>query len=345
MTNTPIIRLERVSKQYDATTVVDTVTLNVHQGDLLVLLGSSGCGKTTTLRLVAGLERPNQGLIWLDGRAVAGAGQWVPPEERRIGMVFQDFALFPHLSVQENIAFALQDTRGQDRQRRVNMLLDLVGLSGLGKRYPHQLSGGQQQRIALARALAPQPSVVLLDEPFSNLDAALRKTMREEVRRILQATETTAIFVTHDQEEALSLADTVAVMQAGEILQVGQPDELYRFPASLDVATFLGETNLIPGQAKGDSAHTFLGALPLARPAIGEVTVMIRPESLILSPASTGATVSQVRFYGYYQTLLLDVPDQPTPLLVRVWADETYHPGDVVAVDVRGPVVGFVSGS
>jgi iron(III) transport system ATP-binding protein len=336
---TPVIQLEGVTKTYDAVTAVDHVSVSVTQRQLLVLLGSSGCGKTTTLRLVAGLERPNTGAVYLEGRPVADDAHWVQPEDRHIGMVFQDYALFPHLSVRQNIEFALL-RRDRDKRKRVREMLSLVGLDGLGERFPHQLSGGQQQRVALARALAPAPSVVLLDEPFSNLDAALRKTMREEVRRILHEANATAIFVTHDQEEAMSLADRVAVMQAGEVLQIGDPATLYRYPAKLDVATFLGETNFIPGEASGKVAVTPLGTLSLVRPAEGDVSVMVRPESLSLVPDPEGdAVVKAVRFYGYYQMVTVAVGD--LTLTARVWAQTYVTEGEHVRLEVLGQVVAF----
>jgi iron(III) transport system ATP-binding protein len=239
----PVVQLQSVSKRYDSVVAVNQVSLEVKQGEILVLLGSSGCGKTTTLRLIAGLERPEAGHILLNGQTVADAKTWVAPELRQIGMVFQDYALFPHLTVGKNIAFPLKSMKKRDIDVRVNELLDLVGMAGLADRFPHQLSGGQQQRVALARALASRPSVVLLDEPFSNLDTALRKQVREEVRYILKQSGATGIFVTHDQEEALSLADRVAVMFEGVLHQHDTPERLYNAPANQKVASFIGEAN------------------------------------------------------------------------------------------------------
>jgi iron(III) transport system ATP-binding protein len=336
-----VIDLKQVSKSYGNLTAVDEVSLSVNAGDLLVLLGSSGCGKTTTLRLVAGLEQPDSGEVWLDGRPVASNSTWVQPEDRHIGMVFQDYALFPHLNVQQNIEFALEAVpRRKNRRHRVSEMLSLVGLEGLGSRFPHQLSGGQQQRVALARALAAEPAVVLLDEPFSNLDAALRKTMREEVRRILQAANATAIFVTHDQEEAMSLADQIAVIQGGKLLQVGRPGDLYRCPNSLDVAMFLGEVNLISGHANGPSVETVLGTLPLSRSILGDVEVMIRPEAMTLMPDPDGpAHITDVRFFGYYQ--LLTVVQGGHEFEVRTWAQADYTVGQQVRLGVEGNVVAF----
>jgi iron(III) transport system ATP-binding protein len=341
LTSDAIIRLKEVSKHYDQTTAVDRVSLSVRKGTLLVLLGSSGCGKTTLLRLAAGLERPESGEVWINGALAAGANAWIPPEHRQIGMVFQDYALFPHLTASQNIAFALNGLRGRARAERIDEMLALVGLHGHADRFPYQLSGGQQQRVALARALAPAPLIVLLDEPFSNLDAGLRKTMREEVRRILTEADATAIFVTHDQEEAMRIGDEIAVMHAGKVVQVGKPDALYRYPSHARVADFLGDANYLPGQAQGDRVLTTLGALPLARPAHGTVKVMIRPEALTLQPSPGGdAIVTDSRYYGQYRIITLRHADDLI-LQARVWAQIEIEIGDRVAVSVQGDVVAF----
>lgn len=341
MNNNPIITLKSVSKYYGSVCAVDAVSLSIGRGQMLVLLGSSGCGKTTTLRLIAGLERADAGEIWLDGRMVAGKSTWIPPEQRRIGMVFQDYALFPHLNSTDNIAFPLRSLMPKQRRTRVAELLALVGMEGMGDRYPHQLSGGQQQRIALARALAPHPSVVLLDEPFSNLDAFRRKQVREEVRQILKAAGATGVFVTHDQEEAMSIADVIAVMQAGRIIQVGDPAALYRYPKLPEVADFLGEANRLPGTAHGLYVETALGTLPLARAAHGSVNAMVRPESLHIEHSTEhNATVESVRFNGYYQMVTVCLSDD-TRLDARVWAYFDVSIGDHVHIQVMGEVVAF----
>ncbi len=341
MTGSPIIRLNNVTKHYDNITAVDAVTLDVRRGEILVLLGSSGCGKTTLLRLIAGLERPNAGEVWLDSHLIAGRDAWVPPEQRQIGMVFQDYALFPHLTVAQNIAFALNKLRPKQQKPRIEAMLALVGLSGVGERFPHQLSGGQQQRVALARAMAPDPAVVLLDEPFSNLDAALRKFMRDEVRRILQAAGATAVFVTHDQEEAMSIADRVAVLNHGRLLQVGTPGDLYRYPKVRHVATFLGEANMIAGHAKGATVETALGPLQLTELTHGPVDVMVRPEAIVLHPHTDGAAqVAERRFFGHYQLIDVRLSDGST-VEARVWAQSDVVEGQRVDVSVNGDVVAF----
>ncbi|GAB4517249.1 MAG: ABC transporter ATP-binding protein [Anaerolineae bacterium] len=333
------IRLNQVSKSYGGVVAVNNVSLQVAKGTLLVLLGRSGCGKTTTLRLIAGLERPDSGEIWLGDQPVSSGSAWVPPEKRHIGMVFQDYALFPHMTVAQNIAFALDGlSRTQQRQRIADML-DLVGMGQIESRYPHQLSGGQQQRVALARALAPSPAVVLLDEPFSNLDAALRQTMREEVRRILREAQATAVFVTHDQEEALRLADKLVIMQEGSVLQSGAPDKVYRYPVNWDVAHFLGEINVLPGIAEGTQADTPLGTLSLANAAHGRVDILLRPEVLDIVPDTEGqGIITDVRYYGFYR--LVDVQYNHDLLLrVRIWSQDDFQVGDCVRILVKGDAI------
>lgn len=336
-----LLSCSQLSKAFGNVQAVSNLTLSVHEGAMLTLLGASGCGKSTMLRLIAGFETPDEGTITVGGRLLAGRGTFIPPESRQIGMVFQDYALFPHLSVADNIGFGLGG-RAKDNQARIAQMLALVGLDGYGKRMPHQLSGGQQQRVALARALAPAPRIVLLDEPFSNLDAALRKLMREEVRRILKETNTTAIFVTHDQEEALSLADVVAVMQGGRLLQIGTPHELYHIPTVRDVALFLGEANLLPASAHGDSAETPLGRVPLARAAHGTVEVMCRPEALQLTPSPNGiAQVIAVRTLGFYQLVQVRLTTTGQVLLARAWSHEIFDVGTSVEVRIVGHVAAF----
>jgi iron(III) transport system ATP-binding protein len=321
---------------------VHDVSIVLSHGQFLAVLGPSGCGKTTLLRLMAGLETPDGGEIWLNGQCVAGPGGWTPPEARRVGMVFQDYALFPHLSAADNVAFPIAHWPVQQRAQRVSELLRLVGLSARHAHYPHQLSGGEQQRVALARALASDPAVVLLDEPFSNLDAALRKSMRSEVHRILQQAGATTVFVTHDQEEALSIADVVAVMGHGSLLQSGSPHELYLFPATREVAEFVGEANFIPGMAHGDVVSCPLGTLPLTSPAQGMVEVMIRPEGVLLEPGPTAARaqVEQVTFFGHDQLMRLCLGNGMA-LHTRTGPRPDLKSGDFVNVVIPGPVMAY----
>jgi iron(III) transport system ATP-binding protein len=295
----PIVRCRGVRKAFGPTQALDGFDLDVRAGELLVLLGPSGCGKSTALRAIAGLERPDTGSIELAGVEVAGSG-WVPPERRRIGMVFQDWALFPHLDVRRNVGFGIP--AGPSRNERIDEVLRLVRLEGLEDRMPHELSGGQQQRVAIARALAPSPDVLLLDEPFSNLDAQLRAEVRAEVRALHRRTGTTAVYVTHDQEEALSLADRVAVMTQGRVLQTGTPHEIYAAPSSATVAALIGQSNLFDATVSGGIAATILGPIPAPGQPDGPVRVLLRPETVVFEPDPLGdARVRRVEFYGHDQ--------------------------------------------
>lgn len=336
------IRLQNVSKNYDQTRAVVNLDLTIPKSTITVLLGRSGCGKTTTLRLVAGLEKPDSGDVCIGDQQVSGSKVWVSATQRQIGMVFQDYALFPHLTVDQNIGFGLADLTATDRNNRIANLLDLVGLMGLESRYPHQLSGGQQQRVALARALAPSPDVILLDEPFSNLDASLRQTMREEVRNILHEAQVTTVFVTHDQEEALRLADELVVMDGGRVLQSGAPEDVYRYPTSLQVAQFLANVNVLSGEAKQGIVETSLGKLPLHNPdLVGAVDVILFPETISLMPDPQGTTlIDGVSYFGFHQLVTLRLQNGTT-LQARTWSHANIATGDRVQATVDSPVVAF----
>ena len=293
-----MICVHGVTKRFGAVTAVDAADLCVERGEFVALLGPSGCGKTTLLRLVAGFETPDAGEVKLGDRVVADASTWVAPERRRVGMVFQDYALFPHLTVAENVGFGLPR---RERGARVPIVLALVDLCGLGERYPHELSGGQQQRVALARALAPNPELVLLDEPWSNIDPLLRATMRDELARILRSIGVTVVLVTHDREEAFSLADRIALMREGSVVQAGPPEELYLEPANRWAAEFVGAGNFLPGQIEGDLVETLLGRFPVANlNGARVVEALIRPEQLELEldPAGRGEVVGR-EFRGH----------------------------------------------
>jgi iron(III) transport system ATP-binding protein len=297
------VRIDSVSKSFGATRAVAGVSLDVGAGELVAVLGPSGCGKTTLLRLIAGFERPDAGSIEAGEERVAGPGAWIPPERRRVGMVFQDYALFPHLTVERNVAFGLERRPRDERRTLTRTTLELVGLQHRADRYPHELSGGERQRVALARALAPEPEVVLLDEPFSSLDASLRADLRREVELILRDAGATALLVTHDQEEALSLADRLAVMRDGRLVQVGAPEEVYARPADRWSAQFLGEVNVLSGVARGGGVETELGVFDLPGAgdrAGGSLHVAVRPEQLELRPDSGGnAEVVEREFRGH----------------------------------------------
>jgi iron(III) transport system ATP-binding protein len=294
------VRLDGVSKSFGAVRAVREVTLELDRGELVAVLGPSGCGKTTLLRTIAGFERPDAGSVVVADQVVAGPGRFVPPERRRIGMVFQDYALFPHLTVRSNVAFGLAAKPRDERERLTRRTLELVGLQHKADRYPHELSGGERQRVALARAMAPEPALVLLDEPFSSLDASLRAGLRREVELILRDAEATALLVTHDQEEALSLADRLAVMREGRIVQIGAPEEVYVRPASRWAAQFVGEVNVLAGVAHGNGVETELGVFDLRAPASGSVHVAVRPEQLELRADHDGnAEVVAREFRGH----------------------------------------------
>ena len=284
------LRTLALTKRFGEVVAVDAVDLDVRSGEFLGVLGPSGCGKTTLLRLIAGFERPDAGGIEIGGRVVAGPRRMRAPEERRIGMVFQESALFPHLDVAGNIGFGIP-RRG--RETRVAELVALVGLAGLQHRMPHELSGGQQQRVALARALAPDPTLIMLDEPFSNLDATLRAQLRGEVREILRAARATTLFVTHDQAEALEISDRVAVMRAGRIEQLSTPDEIYLRPVNRFVAGFFGEANLLPGEVRHGEVQTLVGRFRAGGGALADgalAEVLLRPEQLHMLPVDRLAT-------------------------------------------------------
>jgi len=340
-----------VSKSFDGrVAVLDGVDVEVVAGSTLALLGPSGCGKTTLLRIVAGLELPDAGTVRVGEEILTGPGSYVVPERRRIGMVFQDWALFPHLSVARNVGFGLPRSERRSSPR-IDEALDLVGLAGLGDRMPSTLSGGQQQRVALARAIAPRPSVLLLDEPFSNLDASLRVQVRTEIHGLLVELGVTAIFVTHDQDEAFVLGDSVAVLADGRVAQAGPPDELYLRPVDRWVAAFVGDADFLPGAASGPVAQTVLGPIELEEPTHGPVDVLVRPVHLELDePGASGAsggaaaTVELVEYVGRDTTYLLRCEGRT--LRVRRPSFPVFGRGDDVVVRHRGgsarafPVVG-----
>ncbi len=337
------LRIEGLHKAFGTTEVLRGLDLVVPQGSLTAVLGPSGCGKTTLLRVVAGFERADSGRVLLAGREVCGPRTHLPPERRGVGVVPQEGALFPHLDVGANVAFGLPSRR-PGRRERVTEVLAMVGLAGFADRSPAELSGGQQQRVALARALAPDPEVVLLDEPFSALDADLRVSVRQQVREALAAAGATAVLVTHDQEEALSTADHVAVMDQGRFLQVGTPQDVYREPLDPLVARAVGEAFLLPAVSAGSRATTSLGEVDLvaaSRPGDGvprQGRVLVRPEQLHLGVPGTGVTceVRRVWFHGHDSTVHLLAPDG-SELVCRT--QDRVPPGPRVGVDVVGEVV------
>lgn len=334
--------LRGVTKSFGSVLAVDDVDLTVPEDSVTAVLGASGCGKTTLLRLVAGFLLPDAGTIRFGNQVVAGDGRAATPQQRKVGYVPQEGALFPHLDVAANIGFGLP--RAARRSSRVTDLLDLVELpASLATRHPHELSGGQQQRVALARALAPGPSVVLLDEPFSSLDAALRVSTGRAVVRALRAAHATAVLVTHDQDEALSLADQVAVMREGQVVQAASPRDVYTSPADVQVARFVGGAAVLPAEIRAGRARTVLGDLEISRGIPdGPAEVLVRPEQVALHDDSgVKARVEDVSYYGHDAAVALTVlPDGPG-LVARVSGIDVPTRGTTVAVTVVGPVVAF----
>jgi iron(III) transport system ATP-binding protein len=323
-----------VTKTFGANRAVDCADLQVRRGELVALLGPSGSGKTTLLRLIAGFETPDGGTVRIGGRAVVGDGVWEEPDRRRIGMVFQDGALFPHLTVGENLAF------GRPRAGRAQDCLALVGLADRADSYPHELSGGERQRVALARALAVDPEVVLLDEPFAALDEGLRAGLREEVATVLRTAGASALLVTHNQEEALSLADVVAVMRSGRIEQVGAPREVYERPASRWVAEFLGDADAVPGSVSDDVVTTELGSFP-ASGVRDRAEVLLRPEQvqIVGDGLGTVATVVGHSYFGHDQIVWLELPSG-IRLRSRTHGHASWKAGETVRVRFSGaPIV------
>jgi iron(III) transport system ATP-binding protein len=349
-----------IHKAFGAAQAVAGATVTVEEGQLVALLGPSGSGKTTLLRIVAGFDAPDAGTVRVGGRLVAGDGVWEEPDRRRVGMVFQDGALFPHLTVSRNVGF------GEPRAGRVDECLRLVGLADRAGSYPHELSGGERQRIALARALAIEPEVVLLDEPFASLDATLREALREEVAGILRDAGASALLVTHDQQEALSLADVVVVLRDGRVEQVGRPEEVYTQPASRWVAEFLGAADVVPGTASDGVVDCELGRFPADRALSGAVEVVVRPEAVALDAVTgddrvdgrggvggrngttgaggspNGAPGPKARvvgrsYYGHDQLVRVELPSG-LQLRSRTSGAFPWRPGDDVTVSVAGPV-------
>ncbi len=340
------IRIERLVKGFANRAVLNGVDLVVPAGQLVAILGASGSGKTTLLRVLSGFERADSGTVHIGGRQICGPGVHVPPEQRRIGYVAQEGALFPHLSVGANVVFGLKRSMRRDRFK-AEALLEGVGLpASFATRLPQELSGGEQQRVALARALAPAPTLVLLDEPFSALDAALRVETRNAVAQVLAAAGATALLVTHDQSEALSMGQRVAVLRAGVLVQVATPEALYRRPSDPELARFVGDAILFPGIISGHEVSCDLGVLPLAvRQADGAAWVMIRPEQIRLTcghaTGATGARVRDVTYYGHDASVTLSLIRGGQTLTARVFGHIVPQPGDEVSVAVEGPAMAY----
>lgn len=339
-----MLELKNLYKKYQRKDVwaVKNLSLQVPKGELLALVGESGSGKTTLLRMIAGFEVPDQGTISLNGREVFGPAVNVQPENRRIGMVFQDYALFPHLRVRDNILFGLQKAKKNVKQGRLEELLELVGLQTQAHKYPHELSGGQQQRVALARALAPQPDILLLDEPFSNLDEVLKEQMRSDMRHIIKNTSITAIFVTHDTRDALTTADRIVILKDGSMHQAGSPHEVYESPANTYVAGFFGQVNLLPATPTPTGYQTALGKIEATSPLHqhSESYLCLRPEHLELclpEEALFQGTVKEQMYLGSHQRIRLQVAE--LLLVLDLPASLDLRPGTKISCRIKGELL------
>jgi len=334
------LTFESITHRFGAVTAVSDMSLDVAPGEIVALLGRSGCGKTTLLRIAAGIERQTTGRLCLHGRVIADETRFEPPETRGIGFVFQDYALFPHLSVQDNVAFGLKRMSRHDASEVALRALERVGLRHHADDYPHELSGGEQQRVALARAIAPRPGVLLMDEPFSGLDRRLRDSVREETLSVLRETGATSLLVTHDPEEAMRMADRIALMSDGKLVQIGTPEELYLRPANLFAARFFSEINEIQGSAKAGRVETPFGVLAAKDLPDGPVTAAIRPSAFLLGDRGQPGHVLSARFLGDTDLLEIAVDGQDDPLRVRAPAGLWREGSDVtISFDARQALV------
>ncbi|MCH7653287.1 MAG: ABC transporter ATP-binding protein [Chloroflexi bacterium] len=346
--NGPVVRCESVTKRFGDVVAVDNASFALEPGEILSILGPSGCGKTTLLRLIAGFENPDAGEVSVQGRVVFGAMVNVPPDQRNVGLVFQEYALFPHMTVAQNVSFGLRHLEARDRKRRLAEVLQLVRLTGLEDRYPHELSGVEQQRVALARTLAPRPVTLLLDEPFSNLDAEMRSEMRREVEHILRKDNVATVFVTHDREEAFAMADRIGVMKNGHLDQVDTPDVIYHSPATIFVAQLAGTCDFLSGRLYEGYATTDLGALPSVSnngpmPDGSKVQLLVRPDDFQVLPDPEGTSVVASREFRGDETILFVRMASGDTLRCRQRSDSTLSTGTRVTLvpDKATPFAAF----
>lgn len=330
----PILAIEKVERRFGDVAALDGVSFEIAAGEIVCLVGHSGCGKSTLLRVIAGVDEVDAGAVALDGRVVSGDGVFVEPEHRNIGFMFQDYALFPHLTARQNIGFGLRAMGRKDAAARVEDVIARLGIEALAERYPHMLSGGEQQRIALARALAPQPHVLLMDEPFSNLDRGLRDTIRRETLALLRTLGTTAIVVTHDPEEALAIGDKVVLMHKGKVIETGTGDAIYSYPQTAYAAAFFSQVNIIPAHRSGDWLESAIGNFPAPCGSSGPVQLFVRPQALRLVPDGTPAAVRTRLLLGEIEELTLDIAGLDAPLVMRTSARCRVEVGETVTIGV-----------
>ena len=331
--NFPSLTLGGVTRRFGRRAAVDRASLTVAKGETICLLGPSGCGKTTTLRIAAGVEHADEGRVLIDGAIMQDASTFVPPEKRGVGLMFQDFALFPHLSVVQNVAFGLDRLPRREREAQAMAELERVGLTGLARAYPHQLSGGEQQRVALARALAPSPHLMLMDEPFSGLDERLRDAVRDRTLNVLKQKGAAALVVTHDPSEAMRIADRIALMRAGRIVQIGSPDELYNRPVDAGAAAFFSDHTVLEGRVSGGAVETKLGSFASANLADGaSAQVLIRPEAVEIVSGGTPARVVRWRLVG--ASGLADLEAEGIDLAARTAPRPPLAPGETVQIRI-----------
>jgi iron(III) transport system ATP-binding protein len=338
----PTVSLDRVNLRFDDVLAVNDVSLDVERGEIVSLLGPSGSGKSSLLRLVAGIERPTKGRVRIEGTDVAGPDAFVEPERRRVGMVFQDYALFPHLTVGANVAFGLAGSDVDEIRKTVAELLERVGLTRYRASYPHTLSGGERQRVALARALAPKPRVLLMDEPFSSLDRQLRDRVRRDTMDLLRDLGTTTIVVTHDPGEAIAMADRIALLRDGRLLQYGTAEELYERPTTAFTARFLGDVNEVTGLCRDGGIETPFGVFAAPHvPDRAAARVCIRPHDLRVAgkPTNVRGTVLTSEFLGDTKRVVVEVGELRQPVAVRVVGGTRLAPGDIIHLDVNTPGV------
>ena len=342
------ITFENVERRYGDRYALSGFTLDIQPSEVVCLLGPSGCGKTTLLRIASGIEKPSGGRVLINGLEVAGPARFVPPEQRSVGLMFQDFALFPHLSILENVAFGLKSLPAEDAEREAMALLSRVGLAHMAQAYPHVLSGGQQQRVALARAIVPRPAVMLMDEPFSGLDVQLRDAMQEETLSLLRETRATSLIVTHHPEEAMRLGDRIAVMSGGQLIQLGSAQDLYHHPKELFVARLFSEINEVKARVKGGAIDTPIGPIPAPGMANGEAAILcLRERAMIVRPESAAppqsrtlnakilpGRIQHVRFLGDVALLEVAVLGFDDPLKIRTPEPDGLTRGANVTVEI-----------